>query len=130
MLRALYRDADRIMRESARHNHVMVDPMITDEERDTALLLVSNLRAVVLDEADQLLRTEAVAREAAERKRRKITERKAMAEAEAASVNRLPPPRAKKQRLDMACQTQTELLLRDLPIPSLSILQVICAYVS
>ena len=119
-----------IMRESDRHNHVMVDPMITEEERDTASSLVSNLRVVVFDEADRLLRTEALAREAAEWKRRKIAERKAMAEAEAASDNRLPPPRAKKQRLDMARQTHTELLLRDQPIPSLSILQVICAYVS
>ena len=44
----------------------MVDPTITEEERDMASSPVSNLRAVGLDEADGLLWTEAVALKAAD----------------------------------------------------------------
>ena len=123
MLRILYREADRIANTSIRD-----DPTITNEERATSLQLLSNLRAIVLDEADRLLRTEAVAREQAERKQRKLAAKRA-AEAEAAAlVNYIPPPPpAKKKRLIIARQTQTELLLRDLPIPSLDDVQIICA---
>lgn len=75
------------------------------------------MRAIVLDEADRLLRTEAAAREAAERKEGKVALR--MAE----EMEDAP----KKKRLIIARQTQTESLLRDLPIPSLEHVQIICA---
>lgn len=111
MLRALYREAERIQ------IHSKVDGSIVDEERLTSKSLLNNMRAIVLDEADRLLRTEAAAREAAERKERKVALR--MAE----EMEDAP----KKKRLIIARQTQTELLLRDLPIPSLEHVQIICA---
>ena len=117
MLRMLYREAGRIAHESTFEDEYA----ISREERTTANVLLSNLRAIVLDEADRLLRTEAVAREMTERKRRKMQEKRL------AEVGELPPSRAKKQPLVIARQTQTELLLRDLPIPSLDDVQIICA---
>ncbi|KAL9186127.1 hypothetical protein ACHAXT_005365 [Thalassiosira profunda] len=122
MLRMLYREAERIVRAPG------FDRTISTDERATAKALLSNLRAIVLDEADRLLRTEAVAREATERKQRKIAQR-IVAEAEAAALDSYipPPPAMKKRRLNIARNTQTELLLRDLPIPSLTDVQIICA---
>jgi superfamily II DNA/RNA helicase len=100
----------------------------TKEERETSIALLSNLRAIVLDEADRLLRTEAVARETAERKQRKIDQQKRDEAEELALRNNVrPPPPPKKKRLIIARQTQTELLLRDLPVPSLDDVQIICA---
>ncbi len=122
MLRMLYREAESIVKRP-----YDVHPF-TKEERETSVALLSNLRAIVLDEADRLLRTEAVARESAERKQRKIDQRKrAEAEELALSNNARPPPPPKKKRLIVARQTQTELLLRDLPVPSLDDVQIICA---
>jgi superfamily II DNA/RNA helicase len=122
MLRMLYREAENIVK---RPDDVYP---FTKEERETSIALLSNLRAIVLDEADRLLRTEAVARETAERKQRKI-EQQRRAEAEELAPDNysrtLPPPR--KKRLIIARQTQTELLLRDLPVPSLDDIQIICA---
>lgn len=112
MLRMLYREAERTMRYSN------VDDTILETERIVSEALVTNLRAIVLDEADRLLRTEAVAREAAERKEIKLAQRMAGEDEE------LP---SKKKKLIIARQTQTELLLRDLPIPSLEHVQIICA---
>lgn len=122
MLRMLYREAGRI---ADPYND---DLTISKQERDTAQSLISNLRSIVLDEADRLLRTEAVAREAAERKARKVAQRRT-AEAAAAAMEEYlpPPPAAKKRRLVIARPTQTELLLRDLPVPSLSDVQIVCA---
>ena len=113
MLRMLYREAERVKRNAK------VDPSILSEELSTSKALLSNMRAIVLDEADRLLRTEAAAREAAERKERKIAQR--MAE----EFEDDTP--TKKKRLIIARETQTELLLRDLPIPSLQDVQIICA---
>ncbi|KAL9186521.1 hypothetical protein ACHAXT_005759 [Thalassiosira profunda] len=123
MLRMLYREAERIVRAPGFDRTI-----ISTDERATAKALLSNLRAIVLDEADRLLRTEAVAREATERKQRKIAQR-IVAEAEAAALDSYipPPPAMKKRRLNIARNTQTELLLRDLPIPSLADVQIICA---
>ena len=122
MLRMLYRDAERVTHD------LNIARTITKQEKATARALLSNLRAIVLDEADRLLRTEAVAREQMERKQRKIAERKREeAEAEALDNYIPPPPKPKKKRLIIARQTQTEFLLRDLPIPSLNDLQIICA---
>ncbi|KAL3794668.1 hypothetical protein HJC23_010096 [Cyclotella cryptica] len=112
MLRMLYREAERTMRYSN------IDDTILETERRTSEALVANLRAIVLDEADRLLRTEAVAREAAERKEIKMAQRMA------GENEDLP---SKKKKLIIARQTQTELLLRDLPIPSLEHVQIICA---
>ena len=122
MLRMLYREAENIVR---RPDDVLP---FTKEEHETAIALLSNLRAVVLDEADRLLRTEAVARETAERKQRKIDQQR-RAEAEELAIDNYitPPPPPKKKRLIIARQTQTELLLRDLPVPSLDDVQIICA---
>jgi superfamily II DNA/RNA helicase len=113
MLRMLYREADYVSRNAR------LDGDISEEEQTTAKALVSNMRAIVLDEADRLLRTEAVAREAAERKERKFAQRRAEE-----SDDDTP---TKKKRLIIARDTQTELLLRDLPIPSLENVQIICA---
>lgn len=122
MLRMLYKEAENIVKRP--HD---VHPF-TEEERETSVALLSNLRAIVLDEADRLLRTEAVARETAERKQRKIDQQKRTeAEELALSNNIRPPPPPKKKRLIVARQTQTELLLRDLPVPSLDDVQIICA---
>lgn len=122
MLRMLYREAENIVK---RPDDVFP---FTKEEHETAIALLSNLRAVVLDEADRLLRTEAVARETAERKQRKIDQQR-RAEAEELALDNYipPPPPPKKKRLIIARQTQTELLLRDLPVPSLDDIQIICA---
>jgi len=114
MLRMLYKEAGRIV-----HEYNDDDYTITREERTTAQELLTNLRAIVLDEADRLLRTEAVARETTERKQRKIAQRN---EAHDTAASRV-----KKKRLVVARQTQTEFLLRDLPIPSLDDVQIICA---
>jgi superfamily II DNA/RNA helicase len=113
MLRMLYREAERVDRCAKS------DSTILDKERTTSKALITNIRAIVLDEADRLLRTEAVAREAAERKERKIAKR--MAEESEDDTS------SKKKRLIIARETQTELLLRDLPIPSLGDVQIICA---
>ncbi|KAL7535144.1 hypothetical protein ACHAXR_006299, partial [Thalassiosira sp. AJA248-18] len=122
MLRMLYKEAGRVV------NEFRLDTTISKQELTTSRALLSNLRAVVLDEADRLLRTEAVARETAERKQRKIAQRK-IAEAESEALDNYTPlpPKLKKKRLVIARQTQTELLLRDLPIPSLDDVQIICA---
>ena len=122
MLRMLYREAGRVVRQ------YRDDSTITKEDFAKSKALISNMRAIVLDEADRLLRTEAVAREATERKQRKIAEKKAAIAAERAQENYMPPPAAaRKRRLIVARQTQTELLLRDLPIKSLDDVQIICA---
>ncbi|KAL7491820.1 hypothetical protein ACHAWT_001082 [Skeletonema menzelii] len=122
MLRMLYREAEIIVKRSDEAYP------FTKEERETSMALLSNLRAIVLDEADRLLRTEAVARETAERKQRKIDQqRRVEAEELALGNNVRPPPPPKKKRLIVARQTQTELLLRDLPVPSLDDIQIICA---
>jgi len=69
-----------------------------------------------------------VARETAERKQRKIDQQRLAEAADLALDNYVPaPPPPKKKRLVIARQTQTELLLRDLPIPSLDDIQIICA---
>lgn len=122
MLRMLYKEAERISRFSR------VDTTITREELATSRALLSNLRAIVLDEADRLLRTEAVARETAERKERKLSQR-VLEEAESLALDNYTPlpPKPKKRKLIVARQTQTELLLRDLPIPSLDNVQIVCA---
>lgn len=112
MLRMLYREADYINRNEK------IDEKILEQERSVAKELVSNMRAIVLDEADRLLRTEAVAREAAGRKERKSALKRVESEEDAPT---------KKKRLIIARDTQTELLLRDLPIPSLENVQIICA---
>eukprot|EP00985_Skeletonema_marinoi_P004505 scaffold1957_cov118-Skeletonema_marinoi.AAC.12 len=122
MLRMLYREAETIVK---RPDDAYP---FTREERETSIALLSNLRAIVLDEADRLLRTEAVARETAERKQRKIDQQKRAETEELALGNNVrPPPPPKKKRLIVARQTQTELLLRDLPVPSLDDVQIICA---
>ena len=122
MLRMLYREAGRVVRQ------YRDDSTITKEDFVKSKALVSNMRAIVLDEADRLLRTEAAAREATERKQRKMAEKKAAIAAERAIENYMPPPAAaRKRRLIVARQTQTELLLRDLPIKSLDDVQIICA---
>jgi len=113
MLRMLYKEAGQIV-----HEYNDDDYTITRQERETAQELLTNLRAIVLDEADRLLRTEAVARETTERKQRKIAQR---------NEARDTASRVKKKRLVVARQTQTEFLLRDLPIPSLDDVQIICA---
>ena len=113
MLRMLYREAERVKRNAR------IDPSILSQELSTSKELLTNMRAIVLDEADRLLRTEAVARETAERKERKVAQR--MAEEFEDEVPK------KKKRLIIARETQTELLLRDLPIPSLQDVQIICA---
>ena len=122
LLRMLYKEAGRIVHsESNDYDDNEYDYTISREERDTAHALVTNLRAIVLDEADRLLRTEAVAREMTERKQRKLL---------AERSSNTPSTQKKKQqqqRLVIARQTQTELLLRDLPIPSLDDVQIICA---
>jgi hypothetical protein len=112
MLRALYAAAadvaaDPYPRHSGR----------TDAERAAAAALRSNLRAVVLDEADRLLRTEAVAREAAALAARRVAERR----------DGPAPRRGKGPRPAVARPTQTELLLRDLPAGALAGAQVVCA---
>jgi len=116
MLRMLYQEAGRIANGEYDYDDV------TNEERTTSKSLLRNLRAIVLDEADRLLRTEAVARETTERKARKMQQRRAEQASE-------PPPSKKKGKrlVNVARQTQTELLLRDLPIPSLLDVQIICA---
>lgn len=122
MLRMLYREAGRVVRQ------YRDDSTITKEDFTKSKALITNMRAIVLDEADRLLRTEAVAREATERKQRKMAEKKAAIAAERALENYMPPPAAaRKRRLIVARQTQTELLLRDLPIKSLDDVQIICA---
>ena len=122
LLRMLYREAENIVKRPDD-----AQPF-TKEERETSISILSNLRAIVLDEADRLLRTEAVARETAERKQRKIEQqRRDEMEEHAIRDNRRSPPPLKKQRLIIARQTQTELLLRDLPVPSLDDIQIICA---
>jgi superfamily II DNA/RNA helicase len=122
MLRMLYREAENIVKRPDDASS------FTKEERETSIALLSNLRAIVLDEADRLLRTEAVARETAERKQRKIDQQRLAEAADLALDNYVPaPPPPKKKRLVIARQTQTELLLRDLPIPSLDDIQIICA---
>ena len=93
MLRALYAAAadvaaDPYPRHSGR----------TDAERAAAAALRSNLRAVVLDEADRLLRTEAVAREAAALAARRVAERR----------DGPAPRRGKGPRPAVARPTQTE----------------------
>jgi len=136
MLRTLYREAGRIVESRGVKFDVGDDDPITDGERATSLALKNNLRAIVLDEADRLLRTEAVARETTERKNRKMEQRRAEAAAEeqlAADVASLDgvlrplPVNKKKPRLVIARQTQTEFLLRDLPLQSLDDVQLICA---
>jgi len=127
MLRMLYREAERIANDPTYYNGILA-PAVSKEERIASAALLSNLRAIVLDEADRLLRTEAAAREATERKQRKIARRKAEEAAAAAMEEYLPPPPpAKKRRLIIARQTQTELLLRDLPVPDLDDVQIVCA---
>ncbi|KAL7537599.1 hypothetical protein ACHAWF_005836 [Thalassiosira exigua] len=122
MLRMLYREASRVVAETCD------GPSISEEERITSKELISNLRTIVLDEADRLLRTEAVARESIERKKRKIAQRKAAEAEEVARDSYIPaPPALKKKKLVIARQTQAELLLRDLPIASLNDVQIICA---
>ncbi|KAL7470283.1 hypothetical protein ACHAXS_010511 [Conticribra weissflogii] len=123
MLRMLYRDAERVVDDPTFYSDLL------DEEYIAATALVSNLRAIVLDEADRLLRTEAVAREAEVRKERKVAQ-KTLMDAEAAGMDTsvLPLPMKKtKMKKIMARPTQTELLLRDLPIPSLDEIQFVCA---
>ena len=123
MLRMLYREAEYIAEQ---HD---LDPEFSAEERATAKALISNLRAVVLDEADRLLRTEAVARETTELKQRKLAQRK-FEEAEAAGMDTksFPAPIKKKTMKKMLTRpTQTEFLLRDLPVPSLDDIQFVCA---
>lgn len=129
MLRALYKEASRIVLDGKARHYSEIDPTISLEERAAAKALVDNLRAVVLDEADRLLRTEAVARETTERKMRKLAERRAEEAARAAAKERHSKPikKAKQKRLVVARQTQTELLLRDLPVYSLDDVQIICA---
>jgi len=113
MLRMLYKEAGQIV-----HEYNDDDYTITREERKTAQELLTNLRAIVLDESDRLLRTEAVARETTERKQHKIAQ---------LNTSHDTGSRVKKKRLVVARQTQTEFLLRDLPIPSLDDVQIICA---
>ena len=108
MLRSLYREAARVADEDGSPSQ-----SFTDEERAAALALRSNLRAVVLDEADRLLRTEATAREVAALKARREAERRG---------DVLP-----KRKVMAAKPTQAELLLRDLPVPSLADIQIVCA---
>lgn len=120
MLRMLYREAESIVK---RPDDVYA---FTKEERETSIALLSNLRAIVLDESDRLLRTEAVARETAERRQRKIDQQRRDEELAVDNDSRPPPP-PKKKRLITARQTQTELLLRDLPVLSLDDIQIICA---
>lgn len=121
MLRMLYREAKRIANNPD-------NTAITHQECATSKALLSNLRAIVLDEADRLLRTEAASREAAERKAYKIAHKRAEEAATLALEEYLPPlSPGKKKRPIIARQTQTELLLRDLPLPSLDDVQVVCA---
>ena len=139
MLRMLYREAGRIVAlRGVKYSNVDGDDdaPVTEGECATSMALVTNLRAIVLDEADRLLRTEAVARETTERKNRKMEQRRAEAAAEeqaaaaSASLDGVPRPliaNKKKPRLVIARQTQTEFLLRDLPIESLDDVQLICA---
>ncbi len=132
MLRMLYREVGRIASgeyDNSKDNDNIAT--ISDEERTASIALCSNLRAIVLDEADRLLRTEAAAREASERKNRKIAQQRLLLsidEVREDDVNPSPPlPSRKSSRLVIARQTQTEFLLRDLPIRSLSEVQIICA---
>ncbi len=138
MLRMLYREAGRIAgSRETKYGSVDSgdDDPITEGERATSMALLQNLRAIVLDEADRLLRTEAVARETTERKNRKIEQRRmAVMEEQAVdaavssgAIPRPLPASKKKPRLVIARQTQAELLLRDLPIKSLDSVQLICA---
>lgn len=113
MLRMLYKEAERIDRFGK------FDTTVLDKDVETSRALLTNMRAIVLDEADRLLRTEAAAREAAERKERKIAQR-------FAEQSNYDAPNSKK-KLIIARETQTELLLRDLPIRSLEDVQIICA---
>ncbi len=141
MLRMLYREVGRIA--SGEYDNSKDIATISDEERTASIALCSNLRAIVLDEADRLLRTEAAAREATERKNRKIAQQRLLLSIDEASgvddVNndkgRIPTPllpspplpSRKSSRLVIARQTQTEFLLRDLPVRSLNEVQIICA---
>ena len=144
MLRTLYREVGRIANGDYDINSKDNDDniaTISDEERTASLALCSNLRAIVLDEADRLLRTEAAAREATERKNRKLAQQQhahllQLAEEDVHDDDgvRIPPPlpppplpSRKSSRLVIARQTQTEYLLRDLPIRSLDDVQIICA---
>ena len=113
LLRMLYKEAERIDRFGK------FDTTVLDKELETSRALLTNMRAIVLDEADRLLRTEAAAREAAERKERKIAQQFAEQSDRDAWTS--------KKRLVIARETQTELLLRDLPIRSLEDVQIICA---
>ncbi|KAL3790331.1 hypothetical protein ACHAWO_000999 [Cyclotella atomus] len=113
MLRMLYREANYVS------SNAKIDRTISSDEATTARALLTNMRAIVLDEADRLLRTEAVAREAAERKERKVAQRMVEESDDESPI--------KKKRLIIARETQTEMLLRDLPIPSLQDVQIICA---
>jgi superfamily II DNA/RNA helicase len=151
MLRALYKEAGRIVsseregrysssssRSSSKSNNNADDDdniiPITPGERATATALLKNLRAIVLDEADRLLRTEAVAREMTERKNRKAEQRKIEEEEEAtaaitntvATKKEMANNKKRPPKLTIARQTQTEYLLRDIPV-SLDAVQIICA---
>jgi superfamily II DNA/RNA helicase len=143
MLRTLYREVGRIANGDYDINSKDNDDniaTISDEERTASLALCSNLRAIVMDESDRLLRTEAAAREATERKNRKLAQQQherllLLAEEDVRDDDGvrisppLPPPlpSRKSSRLVIARQTQTEYLLRDLPIRSLDDVQIICA---
>lgn len=123
MLRMLYHEAEKIVDNPTFYSNLL------DQEYTTAKALLSNLRAIVLDEADRLLRTEAVAREAEMRRTTKIAQRNLEeAEATGMDITKLPLPlKKKKMKKIVARPTQTELLLRDLPIPSLNEVQIVCA---
>lgn len=113
MLRMLYREAAHV------NLNAKIDRTISGDEATTAKALLNNMRAIVLDEADRLLRTEAVAREAVERKERKVAQRIAEESDDDSPM--------RKKKLIIARETQTEMLLRDLPISSLQDVQIMCA---
>jgi superfamily II DNA/RNA helicase len=85
--------------------------------------LCSNLRVVVLDEADRLLNTEAVARAAMELAQRREDDASSSARS-AGKPKQRSPSKPLARRLST---TQTELFLSELPIRSLQDIQLVCA---
>ena len=83
--------------------------------KEAALCIQRNMKAVVLDEADRLLRTEGKARDVAEAKQRREQ-----------GVAPLSNTQKKQLKAKRKPKTQTEQLFRELPVP-VETLQVVCA---